>query len=349
MTSENQDPASDTDTGSSTSTENKTEEPLARYTDLINDYCRDALDDCREIAADAATVHDRLDYATGIKALTYAALTVPLLVVTPVARALPPTWKLYHKLHIWSAWQMQQAANADAVANVRRTNGKEDVLPAAYVEGAEDEKDRSGWKIKGIPEKRYDPTVHGKNSSRLGKADIIHVNEDDTEQGTWTECAIDNAIQLDRERYLFRDATVKINEVVHNYGLDDTGAPAMADGGHAGRESTVTRNVSLERPGVLEDAVVPLGSRTGYDGQVVSMNQYSNLKGEQSDQETIRDAKNQAWAAAKLDDIEGKDLLKWVLIIAIWSFILLFHQDIGAFIAGLGGGNGVGQAAGGLG
>lgn len=34
--------------------------------------------------------------------------------------------------------------------------------------------------------------------------------------------------------------------------------------------------------------------------------------------------------------------MKWVLIIGLWSGILLFHQEIGAFIAGLSGGGGGG-------
>lgn len=285
------------------------------------------------------------DYMSGATAALYGLFVLPLMAVTPLARALPPTWRIYHKLHTWSAYQMQKAASADAVANVRLNNGKEDMRPAKFVEGGEDEKDLSGWKIKGLGDKRYDTAVHGRSTMRMGKADLIHVNEDDTEQGTWTEATIDNAFQLDRERYLFRDAQVTIKNLVYDYGGTE-GPEAVADGGQPASQSQV-QDVSLTRPGILEDVLVPVGSRTGYDGQVISWGQYSTLKSDQSDQETIRDAKNSAWAAAKLDDIEGKDLIKWVLIIGIWSLILLFHQDIGAFISGLGGGNSVGQAAGG--
>ncbi len=286
------------------------------------------------------------DYVNGVKALSYGVIVAPLMVVTPLLSVLPPTWKIYQKLSKWSAYQMQKAANADSVANVRLSNGKEDLRPAKHVESPEDDKDRSGWKIKGISDKRYDPAVHGKTTTRLGKADIIHINEDDTEQGTWTECAIDNAIQLDRERYLFRDATVRIKNLVYDYGgTDDPGGQAVADGGQAQRDQVV--DVSIQKPGVLEDAVVPVGSREGYDGQVVSMNQYSKLKESQSDQETIREAKNQAWAAAKLDEIQGKDMIKWVLILGAIGLILLFHAEIGQFISSLGGGNAVGDAAGG--
>lgn len=256
------------------------------------------------------------------------------------------SWRLWRRLNRWSAYRMQKSASADAVANVRRSNGQEDVLPAKWVEGDEDDKDRTGWKVKGLGDKRYDGAVHGKSSLRLGKANIVHINEDDTEQGTWAECAIDNAFQLDRERYLVRDATVAVftdsgDDGAFNW-QGENGA-ALADGG---TPATRTR-ATLHRPGVLEDALVPLTSRNGYDGQVISWNQYSTLKDEQSDQETIRDAKNSAWAAAKLDDISEKDLLKWALIIGLWSAILLFHTEIGAAIAGLTGGGGGGGAAGG--
>jgi len=289
------------------------------------------------------------DYVTGVQAATYGVFTLPLLAATPVVRALPPTWRLFHKLHTWSAWQMQKAANADAVANVRLTNGKEDVRPAKFVEGDEDEKDLSGWKVKGLGDKRYDTAVHGRTTTRLGKADIIHVNEDDTEQGTWTEATIDNAFQLDRERYLFRDATVEIKNLVYDYAGPSDGE-AVADGGQMQPNQRVqTQDVSLTKPGVLEDVLVPISSRSGYDGQVVSWSQYSSLKSGQSDQETVRDAKNSAWAAAKLDEIEGQDLIKWILIIGLWSCLLLFHQEIGAFIAGLGGGGGGGSVGGALG
>lgn len=291
-------------------------------------------------------------YGAGIKAALYGAMMLPLMVFTPAVRALPATWRLYYKLHSWSGYQMQRAASADTLANIRLNNGKEDVRPAKFVEGAEDDKDRSGWKVKGLGEKRYDPAVHGSTTTRFGKADLIHINEDDTEQGAWTEATMDNAFQLDREQYLFRDATVSVKELVYDVG--DAADAAVADGGvQQPTERVQNRDVSLARPGVLEDILVPISSREGYDGQVVSWNQYSNLKAEQSDQETIRDAKNQAWAAAKLDDIEGQDIMKWALIIGIWSFILLFHQDIGAFIAGIGNGGSVGgaasSAAGGLG
>jgi hypothetical protein len=81
---------------------------------------------------------------------------------------------------------------------------------------------------------------------------------------------------------------------------------------------------------------------------VVSWNRYQTLKSERGDQETIRDAKNSAWAAAKLDSIEGRDMLKWAIILGIAGFVLLFNAEIGAFIAGLTGGGGGGGGGGGL-
>jgi len=70
------------------------------------------------------------------------------------------------------------------------------------------------------------------------------------------------------------------------------------------------------------------------------MTQFSNLKQEQSDQEQIRQAKNAGWMAAKLDEIGKGELFKWILIACVVGAVLLFHAEIGAFIAGLGGGGG---------
>ena len=287
------------------------------------------------------------------RATLYGIALLPLILLTPIIRVIPMSWKLYHKLHIWSAWQIQRAANADALANVRHPNDKEDVLPAAYVEGDEQGTERTGWKIKGLGDKRYDPSVHGGSTSRMGKADLIHVNEDDLEQGTWTEATIDSAFQLDRERYLFRDASVNVVEqtVATDPSLNGGDGAAVADGGvdvdgDGGIEyQTVGYDVSIRQPGVLEDVLVPLQSRTGYDGQLVSWDQYSNLKEEQADQETVRDAKNAGWMAAKLDDIDGTDLIKWAIILGIAGAVLLFNQDIGAAISGIAGGGGSGNVA----
>lgn len=283
-----------------------------------------------------------------VKGLIYSAVLLPVMGVTPLVRALPPTWMLYHKIHKWSAWQMQRAANADALANVRTSNDKEDVYPAAYVEGSEDDKDGTGWKIKGLGDKRYHTGVRGGSSSRFGRADLIHINEDDPEQATWTEAMIDAAFQLDREKYLFRDATVHADyTLVANNA--SSGNQAIADGGVADGLVPESVDVSLHRPGILEDVLVPISSPNGYDGQVISFNQFSNIKQEKTDQESIREAKNSGWMAAKLDDVDGMDMLKWALIFGLWSFILLFYEDIGAAIAGIGGGNAVGETASGAG
>jgi hypothetical protein len=295
--------------------------------------------------SDAGGSDDSTSLLFRIQTALYGLALLPVLSLTPILRALPPTWKLYHKLHLWSAWQMQRAANADALANVRHPNDREDVLPAAFVEGDEDE--LSGWKVKGLGEKRYDPGVRGGSSSRIGKADLIHINEDDLEQGTWTEATIDAAFQLDRERYLFADAEVGITEniVAVDPSLEGGEGAAVADGGSEVAYQSESVDVSLERPGVLEDTLVPLTSRAGYDGQLISWNSYSNLKAEKSDQQAVRDAKNAGWMAAKLDDIGARDMLKWALILGAAGAILLFHQDIGAAISSFGGGGGGGDVA----
>jgi len=299
----------------------------------------DPLDDSADNGDERPPLTKSLKDATGTgTAVLKSLMLVPALVLSPVLGILPKSWKVYHKLHKWTGYQMQKAASADALANVRLRNGQEDVRPAAFVEPDEDEKDLAGWKVKGLGGKRYDPAVHGRSASRFGKANMIHVNEDSTEQGSWAEAAIDNALQLNREKYLFRSAHVHAN----NLTIDSDGTPqAVADGGQQPATS-----VTVQQPGVLEDALVPVSSRAGYDGQVISWNQYSTLKNEQTDQEKIRDAKNQAWAAAKLDDIEGADVFKWILIAVGVGAVLLFHQEIGAFIAGLSGGGSGGGAVG---
>lgn len=260
---------------------------------------------------------------------------------SPVLSVLPGSWRLYHKINQWSAYRMQKAAGADGVANVRRSNGHEDLLPAKWVEGAEDDKDRTGWRVKGLGGKRYDPAKHGRSTQRYGKASMLHVDEDATSIGSWAEPTMDNAIQLGREQYLFRDAQM-LHVTVDG---DEEPQRALADGG------ATQSHVSVDAPGVLQDCLVPINSRPGYDGQVISWNQYTSLAQEKADQDRIRDAKNAAWTAAKLDDMDGMDVLKWMIIIGIWSAILLFHQDIGAAISGLtsgggGGGGAVGNALG---
>lgn len=277
--------------------------------------------------------------AGGASAILGTLLLLPVLILSPALSLLPKGWRIWHKAHAWTAYKMQKAASADALANVRGENGKEDVLPAAWVEGGEDDKDLTGWKVKGKGDKRYDPAVHGRSASRFGKASLIHINEDSTEQGTWAEAAIDNALQLDRENYLFRSAQVVADQV----NVDANGqaqANLATDGGQPVFGATVTQ------PGVLEDALVPISSRTGYDGQMVSWNQYQSLKSEQSDQETIRDAKNSSWVAAKLDEQDGKDLLKWALILGATHAVALFKDELGAAIVGLAGGSGGGAVSG---
>jgi hypothetical protein len=263
---------------------------------------------------------------------------LPLAVLSPLLTSLPPAWKLYAKLHKWSAWQMQKASNADAIANVRRPNGKEVFAPAKYVEGSEDDKELSGYKVLGLGDKRYDPAIHGESSNRYGKADLVHINEDDPEQASWADCAIDNAFALDRERYLFRDASVRM--------VLDAGASAdqaaVADGGTETQPRLL--DLSVEKPGILHDALVPITSRAGYDGQLISWNQHASTKQEKADQEAIRAAKNAGWMAAKLDDIDGVDLMKWVLILGAIGVMLLFNNEIGAMIANFGGGGGGGGA-----
>jgi hypothetical protein len=100
---------------------------------------------------------------------------------------------------------------------------------------------------------------------------------------------------------------------------------------------------------VLHDTLVPLSSRPGYDGTVVSWSQFADIKTEKTDQDRIKDSKNAGWMAAKMDDLGSGDLMKWVLIGLVVGAVLLFHAEIGAFIAGLsssGGGDAVGGAAG---
>lgn len=276
-----------------------------------------------------------------------------VLAILGMGKPVPGSWRIFHKINRWSAWKMQQAIGGDAIANIRHPNGKEDLLPAKYVRGGEDEKELTGWKVAGMGSKRYDPGVRGGDSTRFGRADMIHINEDDLEQGTWTEATMSAAISTNREQYLFRDAkltaTIDVTGVEEPGSLDlpgrpvsnESGGDAVADGGYAAR----LLDIDIQRPGICEDILVPLNSRTGYDGQIVSMARYSTMKNEKADQEQLRDAKNSGWAAAKLDDIEKTDLLKWVLILGAIGAILLFHAEIGQAIASLGGGNSVGETA----
>jgi len=285
---------------------------------------------------------DNSDEDSGLSMPDVSALPLAgVALASPILSVLPGSWRLYHKINQWSAYRMEKAAGADAVANVRRSNGHEDMLPAKWVQGSEDDKDRTGWRIKGLGGKRYDPAKHGRSTQRFGKANMLHVDEDATSVGSWAEPTMDNAIQLGREQYLFRDAQM-LHVTVEG---DEAPRQALADGG-----ATQSR-VSVESPGILQDCLIPINSRRGYDGQVVSWNQYTSLAQEKADQDRIRDAKNAAWTAAKLDDMDGMDVLKWMIIIGIWSAILLFHQDIGAAISGLtsgggGGGGAVGNALG---
>jgi len=297
--------------------------------------------------ADEDEFGDRAPLLASVAALAGGLATAPLLVLAPLLSVLPATWRVFHKIHLWSATWMQRAASADALANVRRSSDKEDVLPAKFVEPDDDDKHTRGWRVKGLGKQTYDPAVNGRASQRLGKASIIHINEDDPEQGTWAEATMDTALQLGRERYLFRDAEVSA-EVAAVYADDDgADAQAVADGG--AEFDPILQRATVTKPGVLHDTLVPLTSREGYDGTVVSWKQYAELKAEQTDQDRLKDAKNAGWMAAKMDDLGATDLMKWVLIAAVVGAVLLFHAEIGAFIAGLtssGGGSAVGGAAG---
>lgn len=275
-----------------------------------------------------------------------------------VVDLMPMSWKLYQKLNHWSLWKMQKAAGADAVANVNHPNGREDIAPAKMVRDDDTEKNRGGWKILGEGDKRYDPSIIGGQSNRIGKADIIHINSDDLEQGTWAETAMDAAIATNREQYLFHDAqlhmTIDARGVEDPTELNYPGRPAQVPGSTAddGDETAADggfrqqiMDVSIERPGVCQDMLVPLQSRTGYDGQLVSWMSYQKLKQEQGDQDQIREAKNRAWAGAMLDQIKQRDLFKLALIGAAILAMALFHADIGAAISSFGSGGGGGGVA----
>ncbi|MFB6201307.1 MAG: hypothetical protein ABEI98_04780 [Halorhabdus sp.] len=316
----------------------------ARYLTSANE-ADDPNNSASETAADATDTIRSTSWLGGAKAVGATVAIAPLAIIAPLLSALPATWRLWHKLSRWSLWQMQKASNADAIANVRLSNGNEDFRPAKWTVAEDDEKESTGWKIKGLKD-RYDPAVHDQGSNRMGRASLIHTLEDAPELASWAEPAIDNALQLGREGYLFTDADLYVGNVT----VDAQGSPqavngqptqARADGGQG---VDFAEQVSIDRPGIAQDALIPLASRDGFGGQVVSWGKYQTLKTQQADQDKIKDAKNRAWAAAKLDDIEGRDLLKLGIIVGIWSFILLFHQDIGAFIAGLSGGGGGGGA-----
>jgi len=244
-------------------------------------------------------------------------------------------------------WSRSQEAGADAVANIRRSNDKEDLLPAKLVESDDTESERDGWKVKTISGKRYDPSVRGGTTSRYGKADMIHINEDDPEQGTWVETAMDAALQADRERYLFMDATIR--DITRGTLRDNSlgnGSTAVADGGSV-QDSEVyfdaqTRQVSIESPGQNVDMLIPLASLPGYDGTVVSFSQYSSMKNQQADQKKIQDAKNAGRMAALMEQLDKKDLFKWAMVLGAAGAVLLFHQDIGTAISSFGGGGGGG-------
>jgi hypothetical protein len=299
-----------------------------------------AADDPDTTDENPASWTDRLAAAGG--AVAFA----PLVALAPLLSVLPASWRVFHKLHLWSAIRMQRAASADALANVRLSSGREDVLPAKFVDPADDDKHTRGWRVKSLGKQTYDPAVNGRASQRLGKASIIHINEDDPEQATWAETTIDTAFQLGRERYLFRDA--EVNADVSVYAAPGDGGEAgqaVADGGN----ESVLQRATVTTPGVLHDTLVPLSSRPGYDGTVVSWSQFADIKTEKTDQDRIKDSKNAGWMAAKMDDLGSADLMKWVLIGLVVGAVLLFHAEIGAFIAGLsssGGGDAVGGAAG---
>ena len=315
----------------------------AKTAERVNEWARRRLDS----ASDVGDLLRGVEWLQLTLAFLYGLLLVPLVLLTPIARAAPASWRVYHKINQWSAWQMQKAASADAVANIRRKNDKEDLLPAKLVESSETDSERDGWKVKSISGKRYDPSVRGGTSSRYGKADMIHINEDDPEQGTWVETAMDSALQADRERYLFMDATIRDIKrgVAYDQSLGD-GSTAVADGGFsAGDEMTFEtheRKISIETPGVNVDMLVPLNSMPGFDGTVVSWNQYSTLKNQQADQQQIQDAKNAGRMAALMEQLDKKDLFKWAIILSAAGAVLLFHQDIGAAISSFGGGGGGG-------
>lgn len=316
---------------------------LRSAADHVNDQARATI----EWASDVGETVKSVEWLQLLLAALYGLLLLPLLVLSPIARAMPASWRVYHKINRWSAWQLQKAANADALANVRRKNDKEDILPAKLVESSKTDSERDGWKVKTISGKRYDPSVRGGASSRYGKADMIHINEDDPEQGTWVETAMDAALQADRERYLFMNATIR--DIKRGVPYDSSlgnGSTAVADGGFAAgdemRFDVKEREISIESPGVNVDMLVPLNSKPEYDGTVVSWKQYSELKNQQADQQKIQDAKNAGRMAALMEQLDKKDLFKWALMLGAAGAVLLFHQDIGAMISSFGGGGGGG-------
>ena len=310
--------------------------------EYVNGKAENTLDWCGDVGETLRSV----EWLQLTLAFLYGLLIAPLVILTPIARAAPASWRVYHKINKWSAWQMEKAASADAIANVRKSNDKEDMLPAKLVESSNTDSKRSGWKVKGIDGKRYDPSVRGGDTSRYGKADMIHINEDDPEQGTWVETAMDAALQADRERYLFMDATIK--DIKRGVPRDTSlnGGPAVADGGFEANSEMMfdvrQRDISIETPGVNVDMLVPLNSIPGFDGTVVSFNQYSTLKNQKTDQQAIQDAKDAGRMAALMEQLDKKDLFKWALVLGAAGAVLLFHQDIGAAIASFGGGGGGG-------
>lgn len=249
----------------------------------------------------------------------------------------PGAWRLWRALAMWSVTNMQNSSGADAVSLTHLPNGKVTVEPVTWQHGDIEDQQKAGW----TPlhrEKVWNPGAEGRGVERMGKADVILADEDSTQKGSWVEANFAEALDLPgRTDGLYRDATLVANQIQLDAGGGNASNGAMADGG-----TIPVGQMSVEDPGVLEDALVEIGGGEDHDGVVVSARKIKETYQEKVGSEELHEAEERSYLAGIIDSGTDSKNVVWLFVAAaVTAFALAYGPDIIAAIFGGGGGGGV--------
>jgi len=165
-----------------------------------------------------------------------------------------------------------------------------------------------------------------------------------TNLGTQVQAEVAEALDFGYGTRLFTNANVTFLTIKNEDGAGGAASSqqAMADGGG------VTKHISVEQPGVLDDHVVPIskiyddGEGNEAAGRLVSMEKYYETYPETVDSEEMKKQEDRG-RLAEMDKGEITSFaIKMMLLAALIIAIVLLGPDVVQYLLGSGGGGGGG-------
>ncbi len=245
-------------------------------------------------------------------------------------RVLPKSSALWKNLMLKSAKAYEKRTGADAIALNARPNGTIDPIPVKWSPNGE----KSKWVSKN-GDLEWGPGSEGRNTDRLGKANVILVDEDGLEKWETLDARVAEAIELDDWDPLYTNPTIQ-KTVIDSSGVD---RQAVADGGYP---QDAMQSYTLRDRGELSDALIDISSGDGLDGMRVSWRKFKELRQETTTSEEMQRQEDRG----RIAEMEGKEeLAKKMLIIAgaIVVLSLAMAFVVPKLLASGGGGGGGGM------